>query len=131
MPPFFHSLTRWTGQTQQFWEIDLFYCSDKKGIFLSKIFCNRNSFQDEIIVCAYLNQSSTLVGKFDSVLNTMTGLPSSSWVLLLQSAWENKDPEYMVPRGSYRPSAPADSKWSCILFRALPALNTQWTLSST
>ena len=65
------------GKHYSFEKLIYFIVQIKRGSSCQNIFCNRNSFQDEIIVCIYLNQSSTLVGKFDSVLNTMTGLLSS------------------------------------------------------
>lgn len=73
--PFSHQMN-WPNTTVlRNWYI---YCSDKKGDLLVKIiiFCKRNPFQDEIIVCIYLNQSSTLVGKSDSILHIMTGFPT-------------------------------------------------------
>lgn len=39
----------------------------------------------------------------------MTGFHSPSCMILLQSAWENKDLEYIVPQGFCRPSVTADS----------------------
>lgn len=39
----------------------------------------------------------------------MTGFHSPSCMILLHSAWENKDLEYIVPQGFCRPSVTADS----------------------
>ena len=57
------------GKHDSFEKLIYFIVQIKGGSSCQKFFCNRNSFQDEITVCIYLNQSSSLVGKFDSVLN--------------------------------------------------------------
>jgi hypothetical protein len=96
MCPFFHALNTYAGQTWQLWKIDICYCSDKMRIFLSNSFAIAILSWWDHTVSIHPNQSSTLVGKYNCILNIMTGFCCPQYVT------------HMAHLDSHRPKVIAD-----------------------